>query len=129
MPMSLQQVAHMTGLNRTAIMKAIKRGALSGSKDNEGSWQVDGAELARFCLTNAQPNTHNTLAAARLKLAEERITDLKQRLDEMRQELVHARTDADDWKQQAKAITYQGALPTPQNENPLSWWQWLRTTG
>jgi hypothetical protein len=127
MSMSLQQAAHMTGLNRTAILKAIKRGALPGSKDNEGGWQVEGAELARLFLI--QPNTHNTLAAERLKLAEERITDLKQRLDEMRQELVHARTDADDWKQQAKTVTRQVTLPAPQNENPISWWQWLRTTG
>jgi hypothetical protein len=128
MALSLQQAAHVTGLSRTVILKAIKRGALSGSKDHEG-WHVDGAELVRVFPTNTQLNTHNTLTAERLKLAEERITELKQRLDEMRQELVHARTDADDWKQQAKAVTRQVVLPTPQNDNPISWWQWLRTTG
>jgi hypothetical protein len=52
MPMSLQQAAHMTGPNRTAILKAIKHGVLPGSKDNEGSWQVDGTDVARFVLTN-----------------------------------------------------------------------------
>ena len=128
MLMSLQQAGHTTGLSRTAILKAIKRGALSGSKNHEG-WHVDGAELARVFQANTQPNVHNKLAAERLKLAEERITDLKQRLDEMRQELIHARDEADDWKQQAKAAMRQVALPTPQNENPISWWQWLRTTG
>jgi hypothetical protein len=91
MLMSLRQAGHTTGLSRTAILKAIERGALSGSKDHEG-WHVDGAELelARVFQTNTQPNVHNKLAAERLKLAEEQITDLKQRLDEMRQELIHA---------------------------------------
>ena len=57
MLMSLRQAGHTTGLSRTAILKAIKRGALSGSKDHEG-WHVDGAELelARVFQTNTQPN-------------------------------------------------------------------------
>ena len=55
MLMSLRQAGHTTGLSRTAILKAIKRGALSGSKDHEG-WHVDGAELelARVFQTNTR---------------------------------------------------------------------------
>jgi hypothetical protein len=117
MPMSLQEAGHTTGLSRTAILKAIKRGALSGSKDHEG-WHVDGAELARVFQTNTQPNVHNKLAAERLKLAEERITDLKQRLDEMRQELIHARDEADDWKQQSKSRNAPSRNPHAPKRKP-----------
>jgi hypothetical protein len=76
--LNLAQAAAITGMNRSSILRAIKRGALTGTKDHNDVWHVDGAELARvFPVTpNAHPaqqDTHpDALAAHKLAVAEER---------------------------------------------------------
>ena len=52
----------------------------------------------------------------RLALAEQRLSDLKAMLEDMRR-------DRDAWREQAQTRL----LPAP--AVPLSWWRWLRTTG
>jgi hypothetical protein len=43
---TLAQAAVMTGMARSSILRAIKRGALSGTRQDDGTWLVDPAELA-----------------------------------------------------------------------------------
>jgi hypothetical protein len=65
-------------------------------------------------LTLAQAaDMTGALAAYKLALAEERITELKGRLEEMRQERDRARAGEDAWKAQCEAVTRQIALPAP----------------
>jgi hypothetical protein len=77
--LTLAQAAALTGMNRSSILRAIKRGALTGTKDHNEVWHVDGAELARaFPVTPpdtqpAQQDAHaDALVAHKLALAEER---------------------------------------------------------
>src|SRR6516162_2879537 len=51
---TLAQAAAMTGMARSSILRAIKRGALSGTRQDDGTWLVDPAELARAFPVNAQ---------------------------------------------------------------------------
>ena len=148
--LTLAQAAAMTGMNRSSILRAIKRGALTGSKDHNDVWHIDGAELARvFPVTpaNAQPtplHTHpDALAAYKLVLAEERIAELKGRLEEMRQERDRARAGEDAWKVQCEAVTRKIALPAPHDAQTAQQpaqpdtqpsrfrraWGWMRATG
>jgi hypothetical protein len=53
------------------------------------------------------------LAAYKLAVAEERIAELKGRLEEIRQERDRARAGEAAWKAQCEAVTRQIALPTP----------------
>src|SRR5262249_56338887 len=63
-------------------------------------------------LTRAQAaDMTGALAAYKLALAEERIAELKGRLEEMRQERDRARAGEDGWKAQCEAVTRQIALP------------------
>ena len=65
-------------------------------------------------LTLAQAaDMTGALAAYKLALAEERIAELKGRLEEMRQERNRARAGEDAWKAQCEAVTRQIALPAP----------------
>jgi hypothetical protein len=65
-------------------------------------------------LTLAQAaDMTGALAAYKLDLAEERIAELKGRLEEMRQERDRARAGEDAWKAQCEAVTRQIALPAP----------------
>jgi len=126
--LNLAQAAALTGMNRSSILRAIKRGAITGTKDHNDNWLVDGAELTRVFPVfpgvtpqNAQPareDAHpDALAAHKLALAEERITELKERLEEMRQERDRARAGEDAWKAQCEAVR-QLALPAPSNAQP-----------
>jgi hypothetical protein len=114
--LTLAQAAAMTGMNRSTILRAIKRVAITGTKGHNDVWHVNGVEMARaFPVTPpntqlAPQDTHpDALAAHKLALAEERITELKERLEEMRQERDRARAGEDAW------VTRQLALPAPQD--------------
>lgn len=139
--LNLAQAAAITGMNRSSILRAIKRGALTGTKDHNDVWHVDGAELARvFPVTpNAHPaqqDTHpDALAAHKLAVAEERIAELKERLDEMRHERDRARAGEDAWKAQCETVSHQLALPAPKDAQPTQAsrlrrvWRWMQATG
>src|SRR5262245_29702844 len=50
MSYSLAVAAAATGLNKTSILRAIKTGEISGTKDALGQWWVEPAELAQIML-------------------------------------------------------------------------------
>jgi hypothetical protein len=148
--LNLAQAAALTGMNRSSILRAIKRGAITGAKDHNEVWHVDGAELARaFPVTppNAQPaqqDAHpahaDALAAHKLALAEERITELKERLNEMRRDLDRAQAGEDAWKEQCERATRALAPPAPTDAQAslepadaggslYRAWRWLRKAG
>lgn len=47
MQYSANQAAELTGKNVATITRAIKSGKLSATKDQSGTWKIDGAELSR----------------------------------------------------------------------------------
>jgi hypothetical protein len=124
MAYTLAAAAAATGLNKTSILRAIKSGKLSGTKDEFGQWHVEPVELhrvypAQHCITDttqrdAVPNA--AAIEARAVLAEQRLADLKAMLDEIR-------TERDAWREQAQRL----ALPAP--APAMTWWRWLRSTG
>ena len=127
MPMTLAQAAQATGVNRSTILRSIKSGKISGTKDDNGTWFVEPVELHRvFPPAEAKPKAMHQSALEdaelriRLSLAEERLCELKQ-------EVVRWREQAHAWQRQAEAS--QKHL-TDQRERPQqTWWQWLRSTG
>lgn len=124
MHLTLQQAAHATGRNRTSILRAIKRGEITGSKDAEGNWTVDAAELHRVYSAQTQPptpaNAHTDALVAELKAV---IEDL--------------RRDRDRWHSAFEAVQRRLPTPTPEAAQPDAQppsrlgrtWRWLRSTG
>jgi hypothetical protein len=96
------------------LARAISGRLFAANKEDGGS-DVDGAELARVYPFPAPVETVAELRT-RLTLAEERLTELKATLEDMRR-------DRDAWREQAQTRL----LPAP--AAPMSWWRWLRTTG
>jgi hypothetical protein len=93
---TLATAAKATGLNRSVILRAIKSGQITGSKDEFGEWRVEIAALHRFYPALEQLSVGS---AARRRYAESdaaavepdietlisRAGDrLRQQLDEMR---------------------------------------------
>jgi len=115
MPYSLAEAAQATGLNRSTILRAIKRGAISGTRDSAGAWSVEPVELHRVfppVAASAEPT-----AAPQDAQTDALVADLRAQLADMR-------SQRDAWQEQAQRL----ALGAPKPE-PTSWWRWLRTTG
>jgi hypothetical protein len=135
MPYTLAAAAAATGLNKTTVLRAIKSGKISGTKNEVGEWQVEPAELHRVYPAIASPAertdalqgdaTASADAELRLRasLAEQRLSDLKAALDDMRQQ-------RDKWQAQAERLA--GLLPDQRQRRP--WWRrrrawWRRLAG
>jgi hypothetical protein len=132
MSYTLAAAAAACGVNKSTVLRAIKSGKISGTKDENGEWHVEPAELHRVyppvadaperadAMQRDATGDSATLAMAhqRAALAEERLSDLKAMLADMQR-------DRDAWRDQAQRL----ALPAPASEQPMSWWRWLRSTG
>jgi DNA-binding transcriptional MocR family regulator len=82
MPLTLAEAAQATGLNRSTILRAIKRGAISGVREERGAWSVEPVELHRvFPRTAAVPKATPQDAHVDVLIAE-----LRTQLTEMRQQ-------------------------------------------
>lgn len=113
MSYSLAAAATACGINRSTVLRAIKAGKISASKDEQGEWRIEAAELHRVYppvqANGAQPEQAHQDAL---------ITELRSALAEMR-----AQRDA--WQEQAQRL----ALLAPKAEAKQTLWGWLRSTG
>jgi hypothetical protein len=128
--LSLGQAARLTGLGKTTLARAMKNGRLPAAVTKMADMRLTLPNL-RACIPSrlmvrrsqlpvpwgARANvdaTADTELHDRLATAEERLTELKAMVEDLRR-------DRDAWRDQAQKL----ALPTP----PMTLWRWLRTTG
>jgi hypothetical protein len=138
-PMSytLGQAAKATGKSRPTIQRAIKSGAISAAKAEDGSYEIDPAELHRVF----QPVTHTGNAEQDLKrsvppetvvlqreieLLRERLTDKDEVIDDLRARLDSEAEERRRTQAQLTALlTDQRPKPEPERRR-RSWWQIVR---
>jgi hypothetical protein len=113
MELSLAQAAEQVGVNRSTLLRAIKKGRVSGRRDDSGSYLVDASELARAfppkpVVAPAQAAAQGD-AATRIALAEARLAHAEAELAAERRRSEELRTERDEWREQAKRL----ALPPP----------------
>ena len=131
--LTLGQAAKEIGVSKPTLSKAISTGKLSATRREDQSFAIDPAELMRYHEANkhrfqvATPqasrpetpdNTDETVELrTRAALAEERLSDLKAQLVDMREQ-------RDKWQDQAQRL----ALPAPEKlAAPATFWRWLRS--
>ena len=140
---TLGQAARAVGMSKTSILRSIRAGRISGTKDEFGQWCIEPCELHRVypVLTDVTDGTGaeeravtggdiGVLAEAtvRAALTEARLSDLKAMLEEMRGGVEDLKRDRDEWRTQAMRL----ALPKPEpalSPPPTTRWWWLRRTG
>jgi hypothetical protein len=136
MPYSLSQAAEAVGMNRSSILRAIKAGKISATRDEHDQWQIEPAELHRVYPAAPAPASSHT---------DELIAELRARLEDMRTALAKAELNAETWRVAFEREQAQRALPTPsadaqqavqQAEQPepepsrlRRAWRWMRATG
>lgn len=111
--LSLEQAARLTGQGKAILARAISGRLFAGNKE-DGSSNVDSDEMAPLYPLPTPVETRAELRT-RLDLAEERLTELKAMLEDMRR-------DRDAWREQAQTRL----LAAPAASAP--WWRWLRRT-
>ena len=122
MSYTLAEAAAACGVNKSTVLRAVKSGRISGTKDEFGTWHVEAVELHRVfppvasaaASPEALPRHAPPDAATDALVAELRavIADLRQERDRL------------------LTIAERQSLPAPQPETkPMSWWRWLRSTG
>jgi hypothetical protein len=121
--LSAREAAERVGLTKQAIIKAIRKGTISGAKDESGEWRVEAAELFRVYPATAevddnQPSTGAPAEDAGLRreiaFRDEKIALLEGQLSDLRE-------DRDRWREQATRL-----LPAPQPDARRGWWPWRR---
>jgi len=122
--LSLTQAAKIAGKSKSTINRSIKSGKLSAIRRDDGSYSIDGAELARVFQIGTQLDSNWVSAAppmeqVRTATLEAENAALRAALDREREALDEVRTDRDAWKQQATAL-----LAAPPKRR--SWWLWRR---
>ena len=137
MSYTLGEAARATGRNKSTILRAIKAGVLSATRDPaDGGWQIEPAELHRVypaivgATQDATPNattrngdaTSDVMAELRARLADKDavIDDLRRRLD----------AEAEERRRLTAILADQRAKPEPVAEPPTparrQWWRWRR---
>jgi excisionase family DNA binding protein len=144
---SLSEAAKATGLNRSTLFRAIRSGRISATRDAQGQWALDPAEVHRVYAPVASPDApHDAVQHDATGELEARIEGLKAVAELLRSQLADALTQRDKWQE---AFTAQRLLPAPVElpaprdatedappatpdaaapRQPQTWWSWLRST-
>jgi excisionase family DNA binding protein len=139
MPYTLQEASEATGLNRSTIFRAIRAGKISATRNEQGTWQIEPAELHRIYPPREVPDA-STARTHHDAMADKMVQLLGRQLEDMRQE-------RDAWREafELERERAQRALPVPTHDGATGdstpaqaaaersrlrrTWRWLRSTG
>lgn len=123
--LTLSESAKETGLSRTAIFKAIQSGRLSASKNDNGHFLIDPAELFRvYKPVNKQVNIESVLTSEQKGMAEtaELMTQILEReRAQLMAQIEDLKTDRDHWRRQATMLLTHQPEQTPEQPKSLLW--------
>jgi hypothetical protein len=134
--LTLGAAARLAGVSKSTLSRAIKAGRMSAAgRRDDGGYEIDTAELCRVFPARAQAEdgatgggngamtqhaTPDAMALAEMKLraelSEQRVTFLKDQLDDIK-------VDRDHWRTQAEA--QQRLIADATAKAQRSWWRRL----
>ena len=124
MPYTLGQAAKATGMTKTTIAEAIKKGRISAVKDESGRYQIDPSELHRvYKPVSTQDGKEDTQTeqykthelTAKIMVLEAQIKAIGEIKERIEAECDDLRNDRDKWREQASLalLTHQPRADTP----------------
>jgi hypothetical protein len=155
---TLGTASQATGCAKSTILRAIKAGRISATRDELGQWSIEPVELFRVFPPLALPATPATGDQAQIERAattDMLVAELRQVIADLRRGQEDLRQDRDHWRaahereQAAHAATQRLLLPSPAtpteqgataagegratDETPrnrlVRAWRWMRATG
>jgi hypothetical protein len=136
MTYNLSTAAMATGASKSTILRAIKAGRLSATKDEVG-WQIEVAELHRVFKPLPIADAPTDPAVTNRATQDELVKLLQTQIDDMRQERDRWHDSADQWRtafeEASSRLTRLLPPPdAPRNGGGARWqraWRWMRKTG
>ncbi len=131
---TLGEAARQCGVAKGTISKAVRTGKLSASRNEDGSFKIDPAELARYLETNGHRFRSETGSTDQLETREKHadaradtlVAELRAVIADLRADrdctISDLRADRDHWRAQAEQALR--LLPGPQPERRQ--WRWWR---
>ena len=121
MSLTLAAAAHLAGIDKSTLRRAVKAGKISAVRDDNGVWRVEACEVERlYPLTTPEEARPDAPPAALPRQAppesagsttDALVAELRAALADMRQQRDRWEAQADSWKAQAERLTT--ALPKP----------------
>src|SRR3954452_13504387 len=132
---TLGAAAKATGMAKSTIHRAIKRGIISARSTTDGrGYEIDPAELHRVyppvasngsveeSVERSATPTLNTELEIKLARAEAELEALRQVLEVERRRAEELRVERNDWKGQAERLALAGPAQVERR-----WWPWRRS--
>jgi excisionase family DNA binding protein len=124
---TLGEAARQCGISKGTISKAIKSGKLSATRNEDTSWSIDAAELARYVEANRHRFRSETFKPDQLEA--DPVTDVL--VAELRGVIADLRQDRDHWREQAQRLALLAPKPQatpvePEKPQRMTPWSWLR---
>src|SRR6516164_10862712 len=115
MSYTLAEAAAACGLDKSTVRRAVRSGRISGTRDEQGVWHVEPAELHRVFPPGVRTGGDTTAVPRDAPADSADITtntlvaELRAVIFDLRQDRDHWRAEAAHWREQAQ----QPALPKP----------------
>lgn len=110
--LSLRQAAQQAGVSKSTISRAIQKGRLSATRNDQGGFDIDASELHRvYGDRPAQQSDNGAMGqgapAGDAPALQAQIDGLKAQLDLMRETLDDLKSQRDGWQRQAETAQRQ----------------------
>jgi excisionase family DNA binding protein len=119
---SLAEAAKAVGVSKPTLFRAIKSGRLSATRRDDGSYDVDPAELHRaFPVVSDKREATQDVKRNDAAVLRAEIEGLRQQVALLKDERDDLREDRDRWREQATRL-----LPAqqPAERRRRRWWSW-----
>ena len=131
---NLATAAAAAGINKSTVLRHIKAGKISATRDDAGGWQIDPAEFHRL-FPPLKIATADPTSSQRDATTDQLVAELRAVIADLRQDRDHWRIEAADGKAHAQRL-----LPAPQQQATAPQppetasrlrraWRWMRATG
>lgn len=103
---SVREAVKHYQVSRPTLMKHLKSGKLTGSKDGQGTWEIDRSELARVYTARASSDSfdQSNFTTPNNSVNSNKNSLLQVKLDAALETIERLEADKADWKQQAQSL-------------------------
>jgi len=103
---SVREAVKHYQVSRPTLMKHLKSGKLTGSKDGQGTWEIDQSELTRVYKSRASGDSvdQSNLTIDNSPVNNNENSLLQVKLDAALETIERLEADKADWKQQAQSL-------------------------
>ena len=130
MGLTLRQAADLCGASRSTIHRALKSGKLSGTRIEDGAWDIEPSELARvFPWDISEPVQRDNSGQGKERTSEKeavlavKVEMLEHQLERERDTIADLRKRLDRAEDRVLALTSQTLPPAPEpTPTRRRWW-------